>query len=186
MSTQTIVNERSRRTSIAALLLGREDFDATYADDNDVDPENLPGDILAVYRNMVDSNLQMVDPNASTPGDAEENAPNDAGNPGRDSLLENLLSKLVEAQERRSFVDYKISQKEATYLIQAVPPLVKDGTTLSGAKLLAWFEQLTGTYPTGKFWTSSYAFMLDSLAVGCRFEPAVGGTSEALQLLSYP
>ncbi|MGB0675649.1 MAG: hypothetical protein ACPGOU_05435, partial [Candidatus Nanopelagicales bacterium] len=158
MSTQTIVNERSRRTSIAALLLGREDFDATYADDNDVDPENLPGDILVVYRNMVDSNLQMVDPDASTPGDAEENAPNDAGNPGRDSLLENLLSKLVEAQERRSFVDYKISQKEATYLIQAVPPLVKDGTTLSGAKLLAWFEQLTGTYLTGKFWTSSYAF----------------------------
>ena len=28
--------------------------------------------------------------------------------------------------------------------------------------------------------------LLDSLAVGCRFEPAVGGTSEALQLLSYP
>ena len=28
--------------------------------------------------------------------------------------------------------------------------------------------------------------VLDSLAVGCRFEPAVGGTSEALRLLSYP
>ena len=86
MSTQNIANERSRRTSIAALLLGREDFDATYADDNAVDPENLPDNILAVYRKMVDSNLQMVDPNASTPGDAEENVPNDAGNSGRDSL----------------------------------------------------------------------------------------------------
>ena len=158
MSTQNIVNERSRRTSIAALLLEREDFDPTYEDDNAVDPQNLPDNILAIYNTLVDSNLQVVDPNASIFGDAEENVPNVAGTSGRDPLLASLLSKLVEAQERRSSFDDKISQKEATYLIQAVPPLVKDGTPLSGAKLLAWFEQLTGTYLTGKFWTSSYAF----------------------------
>ena len=29
-------------------------------------------------------------------------------------------------------------------------------------------------------------YLLDSLAVGCRFELAIGGTSEALRLLSYP
>ena len=79
MSTQNIANERSRRTSIAALLLGREDFDATYADDNDVNPENVPDDILAIYQNMVESNLQMVDPNASIFQDLEENAPNATG-----------------------------------------------------------------------------------------------------------
>ena len=158
MSTQNIVNERSRRTSIAALLLEREDFDPTYEDDNAVDPQNLPDNILAIYNTLVDSNLQVVDPNASIFGDAEENVPNVAGTSGRDPLLASLLSKLVEVQERRSSFDDKISQKEATYLIQAVPPLVKDGTPLSGAKLLAWFEQLTGTYLTGKFWTSSYAF----------------------------
>ena len=28
--------------------------------------------------------------------------------------------------------------------------------------------------------------MLDSLAVGCRFEPAVGGTSEALRVAVLP
>ena len=64
MSTQNIVNERSRRTSIAALLLEREDFDPTYEDDNAVDPQNLPDNILAIYNTLVDSNLQMVDPNA--------------------------------------------------------------------------------------------------------------------------
>ena len=29
-------------------------------------------------------------------------------------------------------------------------------------------------------------FLLDSLAVGCRFEPAVGGTSEALRVAVLP
>ena len=158
MSTQNIANERSRRISIAEVLLEREDFTPTYEDDNAVDPRNLPENILAIYNTLVDSNLQVVDPNASIFGDAEENVPNVAGTSGRDPLLASLLSKLVEVQERRSSFDDKISQKEATYLIQAVPPLVKDGTPLSGAKLLAWFEQLTGTYLTGKFWTSSYAF----------------------------
>ena len=87
MSTQHIVNERVRRTSIAAALLGREDFDPTYADDNDVDPQNLPDNVLAVYKNLVDSNLQMVDPNASIFGDAEENVPNVAGTSGRDHRM---------------------------------------------------------------------------------------------------
>ena len=70
MSTPNIVNERSRRTSIAALLLEREDFDPTYEDDNAVDPQNLPDNILAIYNTLVDSNLQVVDPNASIFGDA--------------------------------------------------------------------------------------------------------------------
>ena len=95
MSTQNIVNERSRRTSIAALLLGREDFDAEYADDNDVDPQNVPDEILAIYKNMVDSNLQMVDPNASIFQDMEDNAPNVTGTSSRDPLLSTLLSKLA-------------------------------------------------------------------------------------------
>jgi len=158
MSTQNIENERARRVSIAALLLDDEGFDATYADDNAVDPENVPEEILAIYNNMVESNLQLVDPNASIFQDLEEQEPNVQGSTASDPTLATLLSKLVEAQTRRSNFDESISQKEAIYLIQAVPPLVKDGQTLSGAKLLAWFEQLTGTYLTGKFWTSSYAF----------------------------
>ena len=46
-------------------LLEREDFTPTYEDDNAVDPRNLPENILAIYNTLVDSNLQVVDPNAA-------------------------------------------------------------------------------------------------------------------------
>jgi len=44
----------------------------------------------------------------------------------------------------------------------------------------------TGHFFLGWVWLAWVATLLDSLAVSCRFEPAVGGTSEALRLLSYP
>ena len=55
---------------------------------------------------------------------------------------------------------------------------------------MSWrcWEELPTTLP--RSWAStSYNYnrsLLDSLAVGCRFEPAVGGTSEALRVAVLP
>jgi hypothetical protein len=45
-----------------------------------------------------------------------------------------------------------ISQKDAASCLEAVPSVAPDGIVLTGARLLAWFEELLSTYLTGHYW----------------------------------
>ena len=158
-SPERVLQERSRRTSIASLMLGSRDggedentFTPEYDDPNALDPSNLAlalGETdMLFYSKMVRIESPQVEPPATASLDSTT-APRLATATGGDatadalkSLMQHILSTKEDEAQRRG----TLSQKDCAAMLLAVPPVTVDGQVLQGPKLLAWFNEVTSTY----------------------------------------